>query len=301
MERKIWDVIIIGGSYAGLSAAMALGRSLRQVVVIDSGLPCNRYTPASHNFLLHDGTSPSLLAQQAQEQVRAYPTVELHSGLVVDGRKVGSEFEIITELEEQFLGKKILFATGVVDIFPPLEGFAACWGKSILHCPYCHGYEVRHQVLGVMANGEMGFEFSRLLSNWSPNLTLLTNGPSTLTSEQTQLLKNHGIKIVEEEILLLQHSQGYINEVHFKNQATLPLKALFARCDFRQHSDLPERIGCELTPQGHVLVNDFQMTTVAGVYAVGDATTPLRAVSAAVAAGTKAGAFLNKELIDESF
>lgn len=183
-DKKNYDVIIIGGSYAGLSAAMALGRSLRQVLIIDSGLPCNRQTPHSHNFLTNDGKPPKQIAEEAKRQALNYSTVSFYQGLAVTGKKTETGFVIETDTAETFYASKLLLATGIKDLMPPIKGFAACWGISVLHCPYCHGYEVSHQTLGLIGNGEMGYELSKLLSNWSKDLILFTNGSATLTAEQ---------------------------------------------------------------------------------------------------------------------
>ncbi len=155
--KNEFDVLIVGGSYAGLSAAMALGRSLRQVLVMDSGQPCNRFTPHAHNFITHDGKAPADIAQQARQDVARYNTVHFHEGLAVEGRKTASGFEVKTQAGELFFGKKLLFATGIKDHLPDIEGFEACWGISMIHCPYCHGYEFRGQKTGIWANGPRAF------------------------------------------------------------------------------------------------------------------------------------------------
>jgi thioredoxin reductase len=299
-EKKV-EVIIIGGSYAGLSAAMALGRSLRKVLIIDSGQPCNQQTPHSHNFITQDGETPQAIANKALAQVLKYDTVKLYQGLAVSGKKTVEGFEIITQAGYSFSAKKLLFATGITDLMPALKGFAECWGISVLHCPYCHGYEVKEQHLGLIGNGDMGFEFCRLLHNWSGDLTLFTNGKSTLTAAQTEKIKSHNIEIIESEIGAFEHQKGKIQNVVFQDNSKRPVTAIFARVGFKQHCELPETLGCDVNEQGLLKVDDFFKTTVAGIYAAGDNTTPLRAVSAAVAAGTKAGAFLNKELIEEEF
>lgn len=167
MEQKHFEVIIIGGSYSGLSAAMSLGRSLRQVLVIDSGLPCNRQTPHSHNFITQDGEKPAVISAKAKLQVDIYKTVQFYNGLAVKALKTESGFEIETESGVVFTSRKVLFATGVKDLLPEIEGFAACWGISVLHCPYCHGYEVKNEKTAIIANGEMGFEYAKLISNWT--------------------------------------------------------------------------------------------------------------------------------------
>ena len=300
-NRIINDVIIVGGSYAGLSAAMALGRSLRQILVIDSGLPCNRQTPHSHNFLTHDGEEPTAIAKKAVEQVLTYATVKIIKSRAENASKEGDIFKIETNTEGVFYAKKLLFATGVIDMMPPIEGFDKCWGISVLHCPYCHGYEVANTELGILANGDMAFEFVKLIKNWTNKLTLFTNGQLTLTAEQQAKIVSNQVKIVEKEIKSIEHENGYISKLHFRDNTNIPLNALFARVLFKQHCDLPTLLGCEMNEIGYLKTDDFKRTTVKGIYAAGDNTTPFRSVAFAIAAGNLAGAMLNKELIDENF
>lgn len=300
-DNVTYDVIIIGGSYAGLSAAMALGRSLRKVLIIDSGKPCNSQTPHSHNFLTQDGVEPKEIAAQAKKQTLKYSTIRYISGIASQSYKEGELFRIRLETGAYFTSRKLLFATGVKDILPPINGFAECWGISVLHCPYCHGYEVSNTRIGLLGNGDLAFELTRLLSNWSKDLVLFTNGTSTLTNEQKSKIEAHRITIIEDEIKEINHKQGYIEQLVFQNGKTEKINAMFARGSFTQHCDIPFELGCELTEQGYIKIDDFQRTSISGVYAAGDNTTMFRAVSAAVAAGTKAGALINKELIDEDF
>ncbi|CAD0000528.1 NAD(P)/FAD-dependent oxidoreductase [Flavobacterium salmonis] len=299
--EKNFEVIIIGGSYSGLSAAMSLGRSLRQVLLIDSGLPCNRQTPHSHNFITHDGETPAEILAKAKLQVEFYKTVQFYNGLASEVVKTQNGFEIKTELGELFTSKKLLFATGVKDLFPEIKGFAACWGISVLHCPYCHGYEVKNQKTAIVANGEMGFEYAKLISNWTKDLILCTNGKSELTSEQTQILKKHAVLILEEELESFEHNDGYISNIVFKNGEKIDVKDIYARPAFKQHCSLPQILGCGLSDQGLIKVDLMQKTTVYGVYASGDATTQMRSVALAVSSGSFAGAAINKGLIEESF
>lgn len=300
-NKTTYDVIVIGGSYAGLSAAMTLGRSLRKVLIIDGGKPCNRQTPHSHNFLTRDGERPADISRKALEEVLAYPTVHLHAGLAVGVVKSTLGFSVETADASVFTARRVLFSTGLADQFPEIDGFAACWGISVLHCPYCHGYEVRNQKLALVANGDAAFEFCKLISNWSKDLTLLTNGASSLTTEQIRILTSKQINIVEKEITAFVHDQGYIQEIIFNDHSSQGVQAVFARAGFVQHSSLPAQLGCEINENGFITVDDFQKTSVPGIYAAGDNTNMLRTVSSAVAAGTRAGAFINKELIDEDF
>lgn len=296
-----YEVIIVGGSYAGLAAGMALGRALRNVLIVDSGNPCNKQTPHSHNFLTNDGKTPTEIASIARQQVSVYNTVEFMEGLVTDARKTENGFELQLQPGQTFKTRKIIFATGVRDIMPGISGFADCWGISALHCPYCHGYEVRHQKTGVLANGDAGFEMSSLISNWTNDLTLYTNGAATLTEQQRSKIERHKINIVQAEIERVEHEKGYLQNIIFKDGMKAPVKALYTRLPFVQHSTVPQSMGCELTEEGYIKIDAAFRTTVQGVYACGDNTIRMRSVANAVAMGTTTGAMVNKELIDESF
>lgn len=299
--HSAFDVMIIGGSYSGLAAAMALGRALKQVLVIDSFQPCNWQTPHSHNFLTQDGKPPAEIAELARRQVEQYDSVHFHRGLAVKGRQSAQGFVVETAAGERFEAKKLIFATGIQDILPEIPGFAACWGISALHCPYCHGYEVKNQPTGILGNGENGFEFAMLISNWTQDLTLLTHGKSRLTAEQQHKLDKHRIRIVETELARIEHANGAIHHLYFKDGSNMPVKALYTRPDFVQHCPIPENLGCALTPEGYLKTDPLQKTTVAGIYACGDNTTRMRTVANAVAMGTTAGMMLNKELVTEAF
>ena len=300
-QEKQYDAIIVGGSYAGLATAMALGRALRKVLVIDSGNPCNQQTPHSHNFLTNDGKTPKEIAGIARQQVQQYKTVDFLSAFVTSGRKTESGFVVETESGETFAAKKLVFATGIKDGMPDIPGFAECWGISVLHCPYCHGYEVRHQKTGILANGNDAVELATLISNWTDDLTVYTNGKSTLTEQQEQKLQQHNIHINENEIEKLEHRNGYVERILLKDGFNATVKAIYARLPFVQHSSVPQMLGCELTPEGYIKTDPAQRTTVPGIFACGDNTTRMRTVANAVAMGTTTGMMLNKELIDEMF
>ena len=296
-----FDVIIVGGSYSGLAAAMALGRALKKVLIIDDGKPCNRQTPYSHNFITHDGKTPAAIATLAKEQVKLYDTVTFFSGLASAGKAIENGFEILVSSGEIFEAKKIIFATGIRDILPAIEGLATCWGISVLHCPYCHGYEVRNEKTGILGNGAFAFDFARLISNWTKDLTLFTNGASTFTTEQIEQLEKHSINIVEKEIESLEHSDGYIQNIIFSDGSKFLIKALYAPVPFEQHCTIPALLGCQLTEEGYIKVDAFQETTIPGIFACGDNATAMRTVANAVAMGTTAGMVASKKMILEEF
>ena len=301
MENKKFDVIIIGGSYSGLSAGMSLGRSLRNVLIIDNGKPCNRQTPHSHNFVTHDGKTPGEIANLAKKDVEKYNTVRFYNGTVIKTVKITGGFRIETSSGEKFHAKKLILASGVKDVMPDIPGFAECWGISVIHCPYCHGYEVKNETTGILSNGEMAYEFSKLIFNLTKNLTLFTNGKAVLTNEQTEKLKQNKIMLNEDEIEEIKHENGSIQKIIFKNGKEVSLQALYAKIPFEQNLNVSDDLGCELTEQGFIKVDMMQKTNVPGVFACGDNVTMMRSVANAVAQGNFAGAVVNKELADEEF
>lgn len=301
IEPKDFEVIIIGGSYAGLSAAMALGRSLRNVLIIDSGLPCNRQTPHSHNFLTQDGEKPGVIAAKAKVEVLKYSTVQFLKGLVAGGKKNEKGFIVTTEAGETFQTKKLIFATGIKDSMPGIKGFAACWGISVVHCPYCHGFEIKNQKTGILANGARAVHLASLVNNLTKDLTIFTMGKADFNEADLEKFNNHNIKIVETIISEVQHENGQLSNLVFDDGSRLSYDALYAAVPFTQHSDIPYALGCELTEQGYIAIDNFQNTTVKGVYACGDNSSMMRAVANSVYSGNFAGAMVNKALTDEEF
>lgn len=300
-DKKKFDVIIVGGSYSGLAAGMALGRALKEVLIIDSGKPCNAQTPHSHNFLTQDGKTPAEIAKLAKQQVENYETITFYNGLATNGKKTDNGFEIQVISGETFRANKLIFATGIKDDLPKIEGVEACWGQSMLHCPYCHGYEVRNEKTGILGNGEHANELAKLISNWTNDLTLYTNGKSTLTFDQSEKLEKNQINIVEKEIERLEHNNGYLQNIIFKDGSKTEVKAMYSRNSFEQHCTIPESLGCELNEEGYIKVNSFQETTVEGIFACGDSTTRIRTVANSVAMGTAAGMMASKNIILEQF
>lgn len=300
-HQSTHDVIIIGGSYAGLSAALSLGRSLRQVLVIDSGLPCNRQTPHSHNFLTQDGEKPGAIAAKAREQLYSYKTVRVVNGLAVSAEKTGDGFTVTTNTGQAFASKKIILATGIRDIMPPVKGFEVCWGISVVHCPYCHGYELRGLKTGILANGDKAFHIASLVNNLTDDITVLTSGKATFHPEQLEKLADHKIDIVETEVSEIDHRDGQVRHVVFADGTHLPFEAVYAALPFEQHSAIPSALGCELNEHGYIRVDEFQMTTIGGVYACGDNSSTMRSVANAVYTGNLAGAMVNRALTEERF
>ncbi|HAA13837.1 MAG TPA: pyridine nucleotide-disulfide oxidoreductase [Cytophagales bacterium] len=296
-----FEVIILGGSYAGLSAAMALGRSLRKTLIIDGGKPCNRQTPHSHNFLTQDGVAPHEIASIAREQVAEYDTITFVEDFALHGKQVSEGFEIETRSGKMYVGKKLILATGIRDELPSIPGLAECWGISVIHCPYCHGYEYRGQKTGLFANGDHAAHMAPMIRNLTDDLTILTHGPADFSTEQRGLFESHNIGLLETPISEVVHEGGHLRQVLFQNGESLRLDALYAAVPFTQHSAIPNELGCAFTEAGYIQVDAMQKATVEGVYACGDNTTPMRSVANAVASGNIAGAVVNRELVMEQF
>lgn len=301
MAAETYDVIIVGGSYAGLSAAMSLGRSLRRVLIVDAGQPCNRYTPHAHNFITQDGEKPASIAAKARQQVLKYDTVQIREGLAVSGKKTKEGFTLVLHSGAVLTTRKLIFATGIKDLLPQIPGFPECWGISVVHCPYCHGYEYSGKKTGILANGETAFHLAGLINNLTKNITILTAGKAAFTPEILAKLQLHGIKIIETEVAQIIHQDGQLEALLFKDGSKLLLDVLYAAIPFAQQCAIPSSLGCELTDQGYIKVDVYQRTTQHGIYACGDNACMMRSISNAVSSGNLTGAMVNKELTDEQF
>lgn len=299
-DSNTFETIIIGGSYAGLSAAMTLGRARRKVLLIDSGNPCNRQSPYSHNFLTRDGEKPCDITAVAKEQVLQYPTVRFLSAKAVSAEKNDGFFRIQTDNGQSYNGQKLLFATGLTDILPDMPGFAECWGVSILHCPYCHGYEVSDQPTGILGNGELAFEMAKTIAQWTGDITIFTNGKSVFSEPEKDYFKARAVNIVENEIKSIDHQNGQLGHLIFTDGAKYAVEVLYAHPHTKQQCDFATVFGCRMNDHGCIDTDIFQKTNIDGIYAAGDCASVGRAIAVAVSAGTVAGMFINKELVAES-
>lgn len=294
-----FDALIIGGSYAGLSGAMQIARSGRAVCVLDGGQPRNRFATHSHGFFSQDGQSPRQMITQARADLAAYPNVTFLDTLATGARREADLFSVTLASGETLHAQNLLLAFGVVDLLPDLPGVAERWGQTVLHCPYCHGYEVRGQRLGVLSVAPLSTHQALLISDWGP-VTFLLNGqpqPDALTLTK---FAARGITVEPGEVIGLEGTAPALHGVRLTDSRLVPLGALFLGSRIRPASDLAEQLGCtfEDGPQGPLLQTDaFKQTTVPGVYAAGDLT--LRGGNASVAAadGVFAGAALHQSLI----
>lgn len=291
------DVLIVGGSVAGLSAATYLGRMRRKVLMVDGGKPCNRVSHASHGFLTRDGVDPAALLQIGREQLQTYPTVQLRSGLVTAIQPIADGFQATLETGETVNAHKVLLAMGLRDHLPSLTNVEQFWGRSAFHCPYCDGWEVRDQPLAVQGNGDGALHRAKLLLNLTDDLVICTDGPATFTDADWQFLRARQVRVLESPLVGLEGEGEQLHTLHFADGSTLARHALFLNLRTSQHTELAAALGCEINDMGFVQTDAQARTNVAGVYAAGDMTNPMRAVIFASAQGAAAGIWLNVELM----
>jgi len=299
MSIDTYDAAVIGGSWAGLSAAMQLARARRRVLVVDAGRPRNRFARTSHGFLGQDGRTPAEILETARAQVLAYPTAELRRDEVTRAESHDGAFAITLASGDAARARRLVLATGVVDELPEVPGLRERWGQSVLHCPYCHGYEVAGGRLGVLGVGEMSMHQALLLPDWSADVTLFTNGTFEPTDVQRDALCARGVRVETRLLAELVGDGAALTGARLDGGETVPLDALFTVPRTRMASPLAERLGCEFDegPVGPVIRTDERKeTTVPGVFAAGDAARARHNATWASADGVMAGTSAHQSL-----
>ena len=293
-----YDVIVIGGSFAGMSAALQLARARRRVLVLDSGEPRNRFAQSSHGFFGHDGQSPSALLEKARSQLLSYRTVSFTDGVATHAAKTGQDFAV-TVADTVHTASRLILATGVRDELAPIPGLQERWGKSVLHCFYCHGYEVAERRLGVLATNDRALQTAILLPDWSEHVTLFTNGVLSLSPEQSAELHTRGVSVEAKPVVALIGDQPSLSGLRLDDGRTIPIDALFTNSRTRMTSPLAEQLGCEFDegPSGpFIRTGADKQTSVTGVYAAGDAARAGHNASWAAADGVTAGISAHQSL-----
>ncbi|MBY8948654.1 MULTISPECIES: NAD(P)/FAD-dependent oxidoreductase [unclassified Pseudomonas] len=292
----MYDVIIVGGSYAGLSAGLQLARARRQVLVIDAGQRRNRFAATSHGFLGQDGQAPEVIAAEGRSQLMEYPTVTWVQGSAVQVNQQAEGFGVRTEHSGTFHARRLILATGVVDELPAVEGLEERWGTRVFHCPYCHGYELDQGRIGVLATSPLAMHHALMLPDWGTT-TLFTNGVFTPDAEQQAQLDRRGVSV---ESAGVRRISGERADLELHDGRVFSLDGIFTLSRTRI-SPLAEQLGCELAdgPTGPYLhTNDTRQTSVPGVFACGDTSLAAGSVALAVGEGVRAGVGAHFSLIN---
>lgn len=292
----VYDVIIVGGSYAGLSAGLQLGRARRSVLVLDSGLRRNRFADTSHGFLGQDGRAPGDIAAEARAQLMAYPTVQWLADTAVEAMPADGAFGVRTLAGEEHSASRLILASGVIDELPDIEGLKQRWGQSVFHCPYCHGYELNQGAIGVLATSPLSIHHALMLPDWGPT-TFFINGVFEPDAEQLAQLAARGVRL---ETRRVRRIDGARADVVLSDGEIIAVAGLFAMPQTSMASPLAEQLGCafEEGPMGPFIQTDAtQQTSVPGVFACGDAALAAGSVALAVGDGARAGAGTHRSLI----
>ena len=299
----LYDCAIIGGGPAGLNAALILGRARRNAILIDSNKPRNAVTQESHGFITRDGIKPNEFRQIAHKEIGRYPSVKYKEREITSVIKNKPSFELVTSEGERYQSKTIIISTGLKDVLPSIDNIYDYYGKSLFHCPYCDGWELRDKPLVVIIGEQVqGYHFIQTIYNWSKDLIVCTNGDTFKNSVQKELLLNKGIKIIENKIERFVGGNGQMQQIVFENGESVLRNGGFVMPQLIQASDFGKQLGCECNSLGGIAIDSFGRTNIQGVYAAGDASviSPAQIVIAA-AEGVRAAAGVNMDLTQKEF
>ena len=302
----MYDVVVVGGGAAGLSGALMLGRSRRSVLVIDAGEPRNAPASGVHGFLTRDGVSPTELLEAGRAEVRGYG-VQVLDGRVASAESVDGGFTVELEDGNQVGARRLLVTTALVDELPDIPEVRERWGRDVLHCPYCHGWEVRDQPIGILGTGPMSVHQAMMFRQLSADVALFRHTSPTLSEEQAEQLAARDITLVDGEVSSLEVHDDRLAGVRLRSGEFVPRQAVVVAPRFVARADVLSALGLEATDRelaGHVLgsyvpADTTGATTVPGVWVAGNVTNPFGQVAAAVNEGAQAGAHINADLISE--
>ena len=294
-----YDAIIIGGSFAGLSAAMYIARARRTVCIVDTGSPRNRFAAQSHGFFAQDGSAPGAMLTTARAQVAAYPTVTFIAGEAVHAAREAEGFSVALATGAVLASARLVLAFGITDELPAITGLAERWGTSVLHCPYCHGFEFSGQRLGVLHVSPRSLHQAMLIAEWGPT-TLYLNGAAEPEAAALAQLQQRGVAIEPAPVRALHGEGARLFAIEHIDGRVSGVDALYLRPRTLLNSEIAQHLGCAMDegPDGSIIRTDGdKMTSVAGVFAAGDITRTVHTVTWASAHGVTAGMALHRSLV----
>jgi thioredoxin reductase len=298
---EVYDCIIVGGGPAGLNAAIVLGRCRRKVLIFDTEQYRNKYSHGIHNYLTRDDILPHEFLQLCHKELEKYSVQKIHKKIINAKKNDEDVFSVKDENGTVYYSKKLLIATGLIDILPDIEGFKECFGKSVFHCPYCDGWEVRDKKIGVYARNKEGWELALALKGWSNEVALYTDGKNKVKPFQKEYLDANEIPVITTPILKLKEEDGQLQKIVLKSGEEKNCDALFFVNGYSQQCNIAEAFGCEVSKKGVIVTNRLQQTNIKGLYVAGDASKDMQFVVVAGAEGAKAGVTINKELQKEIY
>lgn len=302
---EIWDCIVVGGGAAGLSAGLVLGRARRHTLLIDAGQQSNRSAHGIGGLLGHDGRPPAELYRLGRDELASYG-VQIRAGEVADIESVDGEFVVRLLGGREERTRRVLLATGMDYLPPDLPGIAELWGRSVFHCPFCHGWEVRDLPLAVLADGARAVHLALLLRCWSDDIVVLNEGAAELGADDRTRLANAGVRVDERPVAALEAHDGELSAVVFGDGERLPRRGLLVAAALRQRDHLAERLGVAVAEPGPVAhdpvgVDPLCRTSIPGVFAAGDLTGEMPQVATAIAAGSRAAAAVVRSLAADDY
>ena len=302
-DPATYDVVVVGGGAAGLGGALMLGRSRRSVLVVDAGEPRNAPASGVHGFLTRDGMDPAELLRIGREEVEGYGA-EVVDGRVASAEAVDGGFTVTLEDGRRAGARRLLITTGLVDELPDVPGVRERWGRDVLHCPYCHGWEVRDRPIGVLASGPMAMHQAMLFRQLTDDLTLFLHTAPGPTDEEAEQLAARGIAVVEGEVASLEVHDDRLTGVRLRTGEVIPRSAVVVGPRFAARAGMLAGLGLETTahPSGmgdYVEADATGLTAVPGVWVAGNVTAPTAQVLASANQGVMAGAVINADLVAE--
>ncbi len=292
------DIIVVGAGAAGLSAALVLGRARRRVIVCDDGLPRNRVAREMHGIISRDGMPPAEFLTIARAELQRYPSVRIVPSRLANLDRCDGAFSADLANGEKHLSRRLLLATGMKDVLPDIENLADFWGRSVFVCPYCDGWELRDRRIAISGPSEAVIELAQEVYQWSQDL-VVCGIPKHLPDKHRAWIEATGVEVATATIRKAVGRDGQLGYLELDDGTRFECAALFLSVPLRQHSQIAQRLGCNINAEDRITIDEENRTSVPGCYAAGDATTKLHQVVIAAASGARAAIAINNDLVRE--